>query len=347
MAATRVENAELDVAAAKKEGNANRIKEAMDIQARYEKAYKDLEDQYYKLAREVNIREYELKVHEQEGVLAERKQALKQNPDDASARKAALEAEQELLTLRLALKTYREEDQAAEVKTKAEAPITVDFVQKDIQTIMHYIALKSGLQIVVQGEIEVEVTVMYKDVDPKKAIKSICKEHGLDMFEDGNVIIIKKGAKRYDFTFEGTLGDAIESIKDTTGVVVRADKSLRDEHEAMLFLKQATVREVLDLLCESLELSLVVIGDGHIIRHQLADCRNEMLSTMIEDHRAEADALEMHIQFATIVVEGARETGDKDAVEEAEERLRTLEKTKADYEAELTALNAELEKRDR
>ncbi|MCC7510542.1 MAG: type II secretion system protein GspD [Planctomycetes bacterium] len=70
-------------------------------------------------------------------------------------------------------------------------PITIDFVQKDIHTVMHYIALRSGLQISVEGSVKVELTVMYRDVDPKEAIRSLCKSNKLDYIEDGKFIIIK------------------------------------------------------------------------------------------------------------------------------------------------------------
>lgn len=71
-------------------------------------------------------------------------------------------------------------------------PITVDFVQKDLHTVMHYIALRSGLQIIVEGEVNVKLTVMFRDVIPRDAIQSICKANKLDFIEDGTVIIIKR-----------------------------------------------------------------------------------------------------------------------------------------------------------
>ncbi|MCB9932786.1 MAG: hypothetical protein H6841_05110 [Planctomycetes bacterium] len=71
-------------------------------------------------------------------------------------------------------------------------PITVDFVQKDLHTVMHYIALRSGLQIIVEGEVNVKLTVMFRNVKPKDAIQSICKANKLDYIEDGEVIIIKR-----------------------------------------------------------------------------------------------------------------------------------------------------------
>jgi type II secretory pathway component GspD/PulD (secretin) len=77
-------------------------------------------------------------------------------------------------------------------KPNPEDPITVDFVQKDLHTVMHYIALRSGLQIIVEGEVNVKLTVMFRDVIPRDAIQSICKANKLDFIEDGSVIIIKR-----------------------------------------------------------------------------------------------------------------------------------------------------------
>jgi len=71
-------------------------------------------------------------------------------------------------------------------------PITVDFVKKDIHTVMHYIGLRSGLQIIVEGTIAAELTVMYRKVLPEEAIRSICKANELEFVLDGKFIIIKK-----------------------------------------------------------------------------------------------------------------------------------------------------------
>ena len=77
-------------------------------------------------------------------------------------------------------------------KPDPDKPITLDFVGKSLHTVMHYIALRSGLQIIVEGEVEVKLTVMFRDVSPKDAIQSICKANNLDYIEDGDVIIIKR-----------------------------------------------------------------------------------------------------------------------------------------------------------
>lgn len=84
-------------------------------------------------------------------------------------------------------------------ETPAPAPLqpdpnktmTVDFVQKDIHTVMHYIALRSGLKIIVEGTVTVKLTVMFPEVKPIDAIRAICKANKLDFIEDGEYIIIK------------------------------------------------------------------------------------------------------------------------------------------------------------
>ena len=245
------------------------------------------------------------------------------------------------------LKALRDKlNPSEEIEPDPNDPITVDFVRKDINTIMHYIALRSGLQIIVQGEIEDKFTVMYKDVDPKEAIKSICKEHGLEMVEDGQVTIIKKAPKRFDFVFNGSLGDALDQLKETADVDVRADRELQQEFEIVMALNQLTVRQVLELLCDDLELALVEIGTGYVIRKQLGDLSEEELSALIQDYRASSESLDMNIQFATIALEAAHETGDKEAIEKTQKHLDSMKKEKEGYDAEVLALEAELAKRD-
>jgi type II secretory pathway component GspD/PulD (secretin) len=80
---------------------------------------------------------------------------------------------------------------AEEFEPDPEEPITIDFVQKDLHTVMHYIALRSGLQIIVEGDVDKKLTVMFRKVKPRDAIQSICKANKLDYIEDGNVIIVK------------------------------------------------------------------------------------------------------------------------------------------------------------
>ncbi len=71
-------------------------------------------------------------------------------------------------------------------------PITIDFVNKDVTTVMHWIAVKCGLQIVVEGEITKSVTFMYNEIDPMQAVRSMCEAYDLDCVEDGKLVIIKE-----------------------------------------------------------------------------------------------------------------------------------------------------------
>ncbi|MCC6572647.1 MAG: hypothetical protein IT462_02545 [Planctomycetes bacterium] len=72
-----------------------------------------------------------------------------------------------------------------------EREITIDFVQKDLHIVMHYIGLRSGLNITVEGSIAMKLTVIYRNVKPKQAIRSICESNELLYVENGNFIYIK------------------------------------------------------------------------------------------------------------------------------------------------------------
>ncbi|MCC6150336.1 MAG: hypothetical protein IT461_08820 [Planctomycetes bacterium] len=70
--------------------------------------------------------------------------------------------------------------------------ITIDFVRKDIHVVMHYIGLRSGLNITVEGDITKELTVIFRDIKPIDAIKSICESNELVFIQNGTFIYIKK-----------------------------------------------------------------------------------------------------------------------------------------------------------
>lgn len=92
-----------------------------------------------------------------------------------------------------------------------DAPITVDFVQKDLHTILHYIALRSGLQIIIEGGVSTRVTVMYKEVNPREVIRAICKGQNLVCVFDGNVVMVKKPRKQTEI--EDNLASAREDLE--------------------------------------------------------------------------------------------------------------------------------------
>ncbi len=78
----------------------------------------------------------------------------------------------------------------------------IDFVQKDIHTVMHYFALRSGLDLIVEGATYPSLTVIQrvpKEDDPQKqreeflkVLRRICEANRLEMVEDGTSVIIKK-----------------------------------------------------------------------------------------------------------------------------------------------------------
>lgn len=80
----------------------------------------------------------------------------------------------------------------AEAEPDPEKPITVDFINRDVETVFHYIALRSGLNIQVQGSITVKLTIFYRNVKPRDVIEAICKTNELELVQEGALIYIKK-----------------------------------------------------------------------------------------------------------------------------------------------------------
>lgn len=82
--------------------------------------------------------------------------------------------------------------------SRREASITLDRVDWDIHTLMHYLALRAELQIIVEGDVDQRVGVDFcigEELTKGKAvevIQSICKACKLDYVEDGDVIIVKR-----------------------------------------------------------------------------------------------------------------------------------------------------------
>jgi type II secretory pathway component GspD/PulD (secretin) len=96
-----------------------------------------------------------------------------------------------LMLVALPLSAQDESPDNGEDALDTERAITIDFVRKDIHTVMHFIALRSGLQIIVDSSVDVNLTVMFRDVIPREAVRSICQANKLDMVIDGDVIIIR------------------------------------------------------------------------------------------------------------------------------------------------------------
>lgn len=85
-----------------------------------------------------------------------------------------------------------EPDREDKADGRANEPIEIDLVRKDLHTVMSHIGAQGGLNISIDGDIKLDpMTVMYKDVKPREAIRAICKAHNLECIEDGTFIIIK------------------------------------------------------------------------------------------------------------------------------------------------------------
>jgi len=77
--------------------------------------------------------------------------------------------------------------------------IYVDWARKDVHTLMHYLALRTGLQIIVQGDVDLVFQNGLRmpngqptEEEAKKVIRDICEANGLEYIEDDGFIIIKQ-----------------------------------------------------------------------------------------------------------------------------------------------------------
>lgn len=83
------------------------------------------------------------------------------------------------------------------VPSRGEALITPDRLDWDIHTLMHYLALYTDLQIIVEGDVDQRVHAVFSISDELtrgkavEVIQSVCKACKLDFIQDGVVIIVK------------------------------------------------------------------------------------------------------------------------------------------------------------
>jgi hypothetical protein len=177
-----------------------------------------------------------------------------------------------------------------------------DIAGKDIHTVMHYLALRTGLQIIVEGELDLKLTVNFSTTGPLsrdralEIIQSICKANKLDYIEEGDIVILKKRpaelslahvvaselAGHYDVGFEDhELVAAIMEAATVTktqvfvpAVQVNPDDPPAEEEERAglpikavkisLFMRAATPERILRRLAElgDMELELVTLEDA-------------------------------------------------------------------------------------
>lgn len=86
----------------------------------------------------------------------------------------------------------------AQEAPEAEKPIEIDFVRKDIHVVMHYIGLKSGLNITVEGDITAEITWMPLRMTLDELWKALREVYDLDVRVNGTFVYITKSTSRQD-----------------------------------------------------------------------------------------------------------------------------------------------------
>ncbi|MCB9893645.1 MAG: hypothetical protein H6839_04275 [Planctomycetes bacterium] len=351
----KIESADKDIKAAEKGGTPEQIKKLKDTRAQHQADYDKLEDEYYKLARGTNIREYELKIHNQEEALAELTEALKRNPNDRDAKLEVTEAQRELDELKLALKTYKEEADAAPngFRTDPDAPITVDFMQKGIHEAMHYIALRTGLQLAIEGELDTKITIKMENAKPRDVLRAICTANGLVMIEDGDVIILKKAAGESSTPDRNAdpetpisvnyqdmlLSDVLMDIAKRSGLDIQNELPAGEDTAVTLSLSKIKPRQIVELICDDCELRLLKRGETLIVRQALGDMTQEALKDELENTTSERDALKNRLQFLEVAIEAAKEEGDKEAIADYQKKKDALLNLRAELESEIEALN--------
>lgn len=73
------------------------------------------------------------------------------------------------------------------------------FISRDLHTAVHYIALHSGLRVIVEGvhnlKLSVGITTPSNRAEALAVLQAICEAHQLKYLEDGEYIILKAGTK--------------------------------------------------------------------------------------------------------------------------------------------------------
>ncbi len=83
-------------------------------------------------------------------------------------------------------------------------PVVLDFVQKDIHTVMHYLSLHTGLNVILEGDVSAVLTVMmtipqYEDEARSReavirVMQSLCRANGLEALESGRTLIVRRSS---------------------------------------------------------------------------------------------------------------------------------------------------------
>jgi hypothetical protein len=142
-----------------------------------------------------------------------------------------------------------------------EKPITVDFVNRDIHSVFHYIALRSGLNVIVQGSLDTKVTVMLRDKKPRDAIRAICDGNNLELVEDGGSFIVRKnpaasaalsvtrgskdGLWNVSFEKQPCAGAILEFARTAAVTVFLPSSSTDSDKPISVYLRESTTEDIL------------------------------------------------------------------------------------------------------
>ena len=334
-----IKNAEVELLRAKDSGVEKDIAEK-------ELALKKLQDARAELLSQ-EITEWETLVETARKEVA----AAEQDPSENPKRLAELKHSLKILEETLRQKKEGKGDDARDEG----ALISLDFVKKDIHTVMHFIAQQSGLQIIVEGEISVELTVIIKDVTPKDAIRSICKANKLNMVEDGEIIIIRAGDggstaerdvdpdKPISVTYDDKpISLALIDIQKRSGLDIVYEAGPHYDSTVSIALKDLPPRTIVRLICETVDLRVVDLIETIYVRKPMEDLNDAQLLDELQSLETASRALEERIQFITVAIEGAKEAGDEKSAAEWTDRLALKQKAQDAHKAEIKKLKEAL-----
>lgn len=332
------------------------------------KAAGDLEREIRRAELTMEIHDVEQRVAELDASVEDLRAQLKKEPDndnlklklaDQDAVRNDLQRKLDKLHLDIANLEKGGKDEA----TGAE-PITIDFVQKNIHEVMHTIAMRAGLQIVVEGELQIKITVMFREIRPREAIRAICKANQLEMIEDGGVIIIKQGkaeqghVTRADDSrdpdapinvnfVEVSLSEAIIDIQKRSGLNVEMHLPPGEDPVVTLHLEKIAPRAIVKIMCEGADLRVIDRGDLLLVRPALADMSLKDIEAELDQTRSERGAVENRMQFSEVAREAAQQEGDKQAVKEHTDHIAMLKDRLNELDGEIKTLEEAVKARKR
>jgi hypothetical protein len=141
--------------------------------------------------------------------------------------------------------------------------IDVDMIDWDIHRALLFISMRSGLQVNVAGNVSGRVTVLYRNVTGREAIAHICRALGLQMIEDGSVIIVQADSAKelkpisVDFVRED-ISKVMAHIAEHTGLTIEVADDL--EVVVTALFRNTDPLEIVRAICTAHNLELTEDG---------------------------------------------------------------------------------------